>query len=150
MGYRHRYRIPEDQLSPYGTRYWHSPYHLLAIYEARRAYSSSLGITPEMHERAGLTIVPVKAEQTWHAPIHVPLGEEVVALVRVYPVRLGIESITFGFRIYREGDPTEKLRAEALVTTVFMDMKTGKAVPVPDWFRAHVESGLLKPTSQGP
>ncbi|MEK7090015.1 MAG: hypothetical protein AAB930_00305, partial [Patescibacteria group bacterium] len=83
----YRFIIPENQLSPYGTRYWHSPYHLLAFYEARRAFSASFGISPEMHEKLGLTIVPVKATQEWHAPLYVPKGSEVAALIEVAPAK---------------------------------------------------------------
>lgn len=143
MGFVYRHSIPEQQLSSYGTRHWHSPYQLEALYAARRAFSASFGIVFESREKEeGLIILPVRAVLRWLAPFTVPFPGEAAALIVVCPIRLDDKSVTFSYKIYREGDKEERLRISAETTLVFVDRKNGKVVPVPEWFRPHLMMAL--------
>lgn len=135
--FRHRYPIPAEQIYQ-GN--WHSPYFFLAFYEARPEFSAFCGVPLGALRDAGLGIHVLEV----HCKYMFPLGSGDVALIEVMPLEVGKKTMKFGYRVFKEGDPEDKLRAEGWVTTILVDLRATprRAVEVPDWFRAHIEKAL--------
>lgn len=132
---RSRFLIPQEQIYE-GN--WHSPYFFLAFYEARPAFSEFHGIPKDALSREGLGIHVLEV----HCKYILPLGAGDVALIEVTPLEITRKAMKFGYRVFKEGDPEDKLRAEGWVTTVLVDRKVKKAIEVPEWFRRHIEEIL--------
>lgn len=99
--------------------------------QARCEWLEQVGVRVRPDEAVGPVII--NASCTFLIPVNYPS----TVLVKMYVGEPGRSSVMTWYELFVEGD--ERLYAEGAAKTVWMDMRTGKSAPIPDFIRALFE-----------
>ncbi|MDX9717864.1 MAG: thioesterase family protein [Thauera sp.] len=99
--------------------------------QARCEWLEQVGVRVRPDEAVGPVII--NASCTFLIPVNYPS----TVVVKMYVGEPGRSSVMTWYELFVEGD--ERLYAEGAAKTVWMDMRTGKSAPIPDFIRALFE-----------
>lgn len=99
--------------------------------QARCEWLEKVGVRVRPDEAVGPVII--NASCTFLIPVNYPS----TVVVKMYVGEPGRSSVMTWYELFVEGD--ERLYAEGAAKTVWMDMRTGKSAPIPDFIRALFE-----------
>ena len=139
MAFRSQLKVRFGDIDHAGIVYYPRFLHYFHV-ALEEFFGQELGIDyPVLIDQHHIGLPTVHLETDFSRPLR--YGDSIDVEVRV--INFGKTSITFGYRVFKNGESEPRITGHNI--TVCLDMDTFQKIKIPDWLRQRLKKQILNP-----